>query len=115
MDAKNTLMTVDIVLLAVVGFFVVVGLVVSLLAITLTSIRESNGRTPQWPVSWPNPPRSVPQQRISAESEQASVQPHQEAALPPRSDKLAERVSLPQRGDVPPQAASLPRQQAHRR
>ena len=115
MDAKNTLMTVDIVLLAVVGFFVVVGLVVSLLAITLTSIRESNGRTPQWPVSWPEPSAqrstAADQRRIGAGERAAASGGGAPAAV----DKLAERVSLPQRGDVPPQAVSLPRQQAHRR
>ncbi|MFI6455293.1 hypothetical protein ACIBF6_27475 [Streptosporangium amethystogenes] len=114
MDIGNTLMTGDIILLILVAVFVVAGLAVSLIAITLTSIRESDGRTPQWPVSWPDSQRTVPRQRISAESGQAILPPHQGSVPLRRADEPTERVSLPSQDDVSSQAANLPRQRAHR-
>ncbi|MEU8384028.1 hypothetical protein, partial [Streptosporangium sp. NPDC048865] len=59
MNIGNTDLAGNVVLLVVVAVFVVAGLAVSLIAITLTSIKESGGRTPQWPVSWPEPPSAL--------------------------------------------------------
>ncbi|MEV4376761.1 hypothetical protein [Streptosporangium sp. NPDC049644] len=114
MDIGNTLMTGDIVLLILVAVFVVAGLAVSLIAITLTSIKEGDGRTPQWPVSWPDSQRSVPRQRISAESGQIVLPPHQGAVPPQRDGGIAERVSQPPQDEEPSQEANLPRQRVHR-
>ncbi|WP_326644753.1 hypothetical protein OG884_11160 [Streptosporangium sp. NBC_01755] len=113
MDIGNTIMIGDIILLILVAVFVVAGLAISLIAITLTSIKEGNGRTPQWPVSWPDSRTAVPRQRIGAESGQVILPPHQGAAPLRRADN-AERVSLPQQGDAPSQTMSLPRQRVHR-
>ncbi|MET8047518.1 MULTISPECIES: hypothetical protein [unclassified Streptosporangium] len=113
MDIGNTIMTGDIILLILVAVFVVAGLAISLIAITLTSIKEGNGRTPQWPVSWPDSQRTVPRQRISAESGQAILPPHQGAVPLQRADKLTERISLPPQDDASSQAVNLPRQRVH--
>ncbi|MGJ6961123.1 hypothetical protein ACSDR0_04375 [Streptosporangium sp. G11] len=103
----NTVMTGNIVLLAIVAVFVVAGLAVSLIAITLASIKEVNGRTPQWPVSWPEPPMTLSRQRVDVASGQADL-PSRRVPLPPRADAPTPRVSLPQEAEVPRQRAAPP-------
>lgn len=68
--------TEHIIMLAIVAFIIVVSLAVSLIAITLRNIREDGGQTPQWPVSWPEPPAELPQQQVKV--------PHQRRASLPR-------------------------------
>ncbi|WP_345003520.1 hypothetical protein [Streptosporangium album] len=73
---------------------VVVGLAVSLIAITLRNISESGGRTPQWPVSWPEPPVNLPQQQLDVSSQEAAPQD----AAPKKADVPRQRASLPRSG-----------------
>lgn len=62
--------TGNIVMLVIMALVIIVGLAVSLIAITLRNIRESGGQTPQWPVSWPEPPATLPQQQVEPPEEQ---------------------------------------------
>jgi|GEM_PF-6615902 len=97
------------IMLAVMALFVVAGLSVSLLAITLTSIKETGGRIPQWPVSWPEPPLTISRQKPATVFGRAAL-PSQWVALPLRQDdETARRVSLPQQVEIPRQRAASSR------
>ncbi|MGS2645289.1 hypothetical protein [Streptosporangium sp. LJ11] len=116
MNIGNTVLAGNIVLLAIVAVFVVAGLGVSLIAITLASIKESNGRTPQWPVSWPEPPMTLSRQRPKVASGRASL-PSQQVTLslrragePARQINLPQRVEIPRQRPAPPQPADVPPQ-----
>ncbi|MEU8202506.1 hypothetical protein [Streptosporangium sp. NPDC049046] len=102
MNIGNTIM------LAIVALFVVAGLTVSLIAITLTSIKETGGRVPQWPVSWPEPPLTLPQQKPGTASGPASL-PSQRVTLHPRDGETVWRVSLPQQVEIPRQRVASSR------
>ncbi|WP_436761653.1 hypothetical protein [Streptosporangium sp. V21-05] len=118
MNIGNTVLAGDIVLLALVALFVVAGLGVSLIAITLTSIKESNGRTPQWPVSWPEPPLTISRQRLDVASGRASLPSQQvtlplslrDAGEPARQINLPQRVEIPRQRLAPPQPVDVPTQ-----
>jgi len=101
MDVKSTILTGDLILLIFVAFFIVAGLAVSLIAITLTSIKESEGRTPQWPVSWPDSPTVVPRQRIHSPAGHVLLSSGSVTVPPQRAGDRPLRVDLPQRIDVP--------------
>ncbi|GAA4202520.1 hypothetical protein GCM10022252_58800 [Streptosporangium oxazolinicum] len=108
MNIESAIMAGNVVLLVIVAVFVVAGLTVSLIAITLTSIKEAGGRTPEWPVSWPEPPLTVPRQRVGVFSGRASL-PSQVTLPPGREGEPVRRVSLPQRIEIPRQRIAPPR------
>ncbi|WP_440068325.1 hypothetical protein [Streptosporangium sp. OZ121] len=108
MNIGNTVLAGNIILLAIVAVFVVAGLGVSLIAITLTSIKESNGRTPQWPVSWPEPPMTLSRQRLKVASGRASLPSQQVTLSLRRAGEPARRISLPQRVEIPRQRPAPP-------
>ncbi|MEU3165903.1 hypothetical protein [Streptosporangium sp. NPDC006930] len=92
------------VMLVIVALFVMVGLTVSLIAITLTSIKETGGRIPQWPVSWPEPPLTLSQQKPDTASGPASLPSQRVTTLPLRQvGESARQVSLPQQVEIPRQ------------
>lgn len=73
MDAANTIMSSNIVMIAIIAVVVIVGLTASLIVLTLRNIREIDGQTPQWPVSWPEPPVNLPQQQVDVPQQRASL------------------------------------------
>jgi hypothetical protein len=89
----------EIIMIAIFAVLVVVGLAVSLITITLRNIRETNGQIPQWPVSWPEPPKSISRQ---------------EESLPRSSDDVddvpREQAGVPQ----PPESVPQPRESSSR-
>lgn len=127
MNIGNAVLAGNIVLLAFVALFVVAGLGVSLIAITLASIKESNGRTPQWPVSWPEPPLTTSRQRLDVASGRASLpsqqvppplpereagepapRPEREAGEPARQINLPQWVEIPRQRSAPSQPVDVP-------
>ncbi len=118
MNIGNTVLAGNIVLLVVVAVFVVAGLAVSLIAITLTSIKESGGRTPQWPVSWPEPPSALARKGLEVPSGRADPPARQVprdlgegegepgSRVSPRAEIPRQRSAPPQPVDVPPQRVS---------
>lgn len=108
MNVGNTVMSSNIVMLAIVALLIVAGLAASLIAITLRNIGESNGRTPQWPVSWPEPPVNLPQQQLDVSQQDVSQHDVSQQGVSQHGDS-AEKV------DVPRPRASLPQSGANRR
>ncbi|MGC5014640.1 hypothetical protein ACLQ2R_28060 [Streptosporangium sp. DT93] len=141
MNVGNTVPAGSIVMLVLVAVFIVAGLTVSLIAITLTSIKENDGRTPEWPVSWPKTPVAMSGQRIALSAGRTAAlpsgssgfsgssgsghpgwrvsMPHRSGDSPRRahSSRWAEasqrRVSPPQRADAPAQRVNVPRQRVN--
>lgn len=101
MDVRSVILTSDLILLGLVAFFVMAGLAISLIAITLTSIKESEGRTPQWPVSWPDSPTVVPRQRIHSPAGHVLSHSGSVTVPPQKAGEHPRRVDLPQRIEVP--------------
>lgn len=112
MDTGNILTTGNIIMIAIISVLVVAGLAASLITITLRNIRETDGQTPQWPVSWPESPVNLPPQRASLPESQEDVPQRRVESSQTPEDVPQRRVEPSQSPEnVPQQRASVPQSQ----
>lgn len=111
MDVGNTIMTSNVVMLALLAVLVVAGLAVSLIAIALATIRSVNGQVPQQPADVERKPKaSLPRQRTapeppaSLEGPASSEEPAPAGETEPREALLAPGPPRSPRSPRPPRA-----------